>query len=182
MAEIEPMPKLYGIWRSMRNRCSNPNNKDFHNYGGRGIYVCKEWDKYPVFQEWAVKNGYKENMTLDRIDNNGNYDPKNCRWVTRKEQALNRRPKRGTPVNGGWHDAKLDPPPTNKERDCHGNLCFSERVLTAVRHEYKDGTGWTDVWTDQYTKGGTWLCADIPDDDITNTVLYWMPLPKIPEN
>jgi hypothetical protein len=55
-------------------------------------------------------------------------------------------------------------------------------VLTAVRHEYKDGTWWTDVWIDQYTKEGKWVVADVPDDDLKDTVLYWMPLPEIPEN
>lgn len=83
--------------------------------------------------------------------------------------------------NGVWHDAKLDPPQANKKRDCFGELRFSECVLTAVRHEYKDGTGWTDVWIDQYTKEGKWVVADIPDGNLKNTVLYWMPLPEIPE-
>ena len=84
-------------------------------------------------------------------------------------------------VNGVWHDAKIDPPPTNKEKDVHGKLSFSERVLTVVRYECKDGTEWTDVWIDQYTKDGKWLIADVPDDEIKGTVLFWMPLPKIPE-
>ena len=83
--------------------------------------------------------------------------------------------------NGVWHDAKLDPPPVDKERDFRGNISFSECVLVAVRHEYKDGTAWTDVWIDQYTKDGKWLVSDVPDNELTNTVLFWMPLPKIPK-
>lgn len=86
--------KLYYVWIGMKDRCFNPRNKNYPNYGGRGISVCPEWLRYIPFQEWARKNGYKEGLTLDRINNDGNYEPSNCRWVTNREQQYNKRSNR----------------------------------------------------------------------------------------
>lgn len=86
--------KIYHVWQRMKARCYNPNDKEYHCYGGRGIKVCDEWlgkNGNTNFIEWALANGYKEGLSLDRIDNNGDYEPSNCRWTTRKVQQRNMR-------------------------------------------------------------------------------------------
>ena len=84
--------RLYGIWSGIRKRTLNENCKDYKNYGGRGIYICKEWlDDFKAFYEWAISNGYKNNLTIERINVNGNYEPNNCKWATHKEQSQNTR-------------------------------------------------------------------------------------------
>ena len=83
--------RLYHIWRRMKDRCNTETDKNYHHYGGRGISVCQEWDDYVVFKEWALNSGYNEQLTIDRINVDGNYEPSNCRWVDWTVQANNKR-------------------------------------------------------------------------------------------
>ena len=93
--------RLLNIWRAMRRRCCNLNDKAYPEYGGRGIIICDEWlNGFEIFKEWAINNGYNDSLSLDRIDVNGNYCPKNCRWITPKEQNRNRRNNKYITING----------------------------------------------------------------------------------
>ncbi len=83
--------RLYGIWTKMRTRCLNPKAKEYKYYGGRGINICKEWNEFEKFQSWAFSHGYSYNLTIDRINCDGNYEPSNCRWATKLQQVMNRR-------------------------------------------------------------------------------------------
>lgn len=81
---------LYMIWKNIRYRCNNENHREYKNYGGRGITICKEWDDYNVFMTWSKNNGYKDGLSIDRIDGNKGYSPDNCRWIYFEEQSKNK--------------------------------------------------------------------------------------------
>ncbi len=110
---------LYGVWAGMKNRCTNPNNQAYNNYGGRGISVCDEWIKSPVvFIDWGLRNGYKSGLEIDREDNESGYSPSNCRFVTGKTNMRNTR----------------------------GNK-LSETLATEIRLRYKNGETQTGIAT-----------------------------------
>lgn len=84
--------RLYKIYQGMIKRCFNPKSSAYANYGGRGIGICKEWkNDFMSFYNWSIQNEYKDNLTIDRIDVNGNYEPSNCRWIAKAEQSRNSR-------------------------------------------------------------------------------------------
>lgn len=126
---------LYNSWQNMKQRCLNPNHPKYKRYGGRGISVCEDWLKIENFSKWAVENGWKSGMTIDRINNDGNYCPENCKWISASE---NSRKKRTTKIDmitaqeirsrikENWHDLA-------KEYGCsHGNIWFIMHNFTHV--------------------------------------------------
>jgi len=102
--------RLYGVWRAMKARCYNPNVAAYKDYGGRGISICEEWrEDFQAFYDWAIVNGYDENAprkacTIDRIDNDGNYCPENCRWIDWNSQQNNKNNNRMLTYKGETHN------------------------------------------------------------------------------
>jgi len=90
--------RLYRIWRGLFKRCENPGSTDFYNYGARGIAVCDGWHDFETFKAWALSNNYKDDLTIERKDVNGNYEPNNCCWITKAEQSTNKRIRTSFPV------------------------------------------------------------------------------------
>ena len=101
--------RIYSIHNAMNERCFNSNTIEYHNYGGRGITVCEEWKGrkgFENFAKWSFENGYADNLSIDRIDVNGNYEPNNCRWITHKEQCNNTRFNKIIEYQGEKHTLK----------------------------------------------------------------------------
>ena len=101
---IKRTKRLTNIYSMMKQRCYNTNSQNFKYYGGKGVSVCDEWrNNSQAFYDWAMTHGYKDGLTLDRIDNDGNYEPSNCRWVTMKEQDNHRSNNVILTLNGESH-------------------------------------------------------------------------------
>jgi hypothetical protein len=87
--------RIYQTYHDMKDRCLNSNNPRYHRYGGRGIIICERWlSSFENFYEWAVSNGYSDTLTIERVNNDGNYCPENCKWATMEEQLKNRTTRR----------------------------------------------------------------------------------------
>ena len=120
-------PSFYNSWQNMKGRCLRKTHPKYERYGGRGITICEEWISIKGFSEWALNNGWKEGLTLDRIDNDGNYCPENCRWVSFSENSRKKRTTKidlitaqeiRSRINENWHSLA-------KEYGCtHGNIWF----------------------------------------------------------
>lgn len=99
--------RLYTIWNSMKNRCYQKSYHAYKHYGGRGIHVCSEWlNSYTAFRDWSLTHGYADDLTIDRIDIDGDYCPENCRWATMAEQNQNKRAPNGYKIEGGNTNGK----------------------------------------------------------------------------
>jgi hypothetical protein len=99
--------RLYAVWNSLRGRCECSTDKSYKYYGGRGISVCAEWQDFDIFRAWSLNNGYRKGLTIDRRNNNGNYEPSNCQWVTWAVQNANKRVIERAPFGSSHCRAKL---------------------------------------------------------------------------
>lgn len=136
--------RLYSIWRNIKTRCENERAKGYGRYGGRGITVCPEWhDSFEAFRDWAMETGYRDDLTIDRIDNDGPYSPENCRWATVKEQANNTRRNRVITAYGekrtlnAWSEITGIPKSTIQNRLRAG--CTPEEALGEAQNEAVGG-------------------------------------------
>ncbi|MEH7114969.1 hypothetical protein V7124_21805 [Neobacillus niacini] len=134
--------RLYNTWTQIKQRCTNKNNDRYEEYGGRGIKVCKEWmESFEVFKEWALKNGYRNDLSIDRIDVNGDYEPINCKWSTEIEQQRNKRNNHYKTINGEtktvaeWAEISGLPYKTLQRRVYTG--CKEEDLLAPVGKIYE---------------------------------------------
>lgn len=93
-------PRTFVIWNGMKARCLNPKSTSYPNYGGRGIRICDQWLNFENFHYWAISNGYRDDLEIDRIDNDGNYCPENCRWVTKEFNMSHQRKTRNIEILG----------------------------------------------------------------------------------
>lgn len=96
--------RLYNIWLHMKGRCFRKTDDHYPHYGGRGITVCDDWKNFESFRTWSLSNGYADDLTIDRINNDGNYEPSNCRWISMKKQCNNRRSNILVTINNVTHN------------------------------------------------------------------------------
>ena len=127
--------RLHSIWKGMRRRCYDQNDINYKDYGARGITVCSAWHEYESFKDWALSNGYHDSLTIDRIDNNGNYSPDNCRWTDKITQANNTRGNHMLEYNGETHTmaewSRISGVPYHRLKDRINKLGWDiERALT----------------------------------------------------
>lgn len=135
---------LYWAWKSMKQRCQNPRCAAYCNYGARGIKVCDEWQEFEPFLEWALENGWEHGLDIDRVDNNGDYKPGNCRWSTRRENINNRRMTMMLTVNGEtkprseWEEiVGLTRGVTKSWVTAHGREYAERRIEMALNGDYR---------------------------------------------
>lgn len=137
--------RLFHRWMDIKHRCYNPKDKYYSIYGGRGIVVCEEWlNSFESFRDWAIQNGYTDDLTIDRINTNGNYEPSNCRWVSFREQANNTRRNRIVEYHG--------------EKDTLTNMCRKLNVSPKIIYgRMKNGRRTFEQAVDDFEKTAPFL-------------------------
>ncbi len=134
--------KLYNIWIGMKGRCYNPNHKDYKWYGGKGITICDEWlNNFEAFQQWSYAHGYKEGLSINRINSDNNYCSENCRWITLSEQQRNRSNLHYITYNNEthciteWGEIYGLPRGTIKDRILYSHWSIEDALLTPKKEE-----------------------------------------------
>jgi hypothetical protein len=133
--EKDQEEKLRKVWRQMHRRCTVPKDDRYYRYGARGISVCPEWSDWPVFRDWAVSAGYGPGLSIDRIDNDGNYEPGNCQWSTRATQAGNRGGKRANVMLTAFGETKSM---IEWSRDSRCPVSYAALSLRVRRRKWED--------------------------------------------
>lgn len=156
--------RIYSIWRGMKKRCACPNHTYYHCYGGRGISVCEEWkNSFIAFNDWAVRHGYSDDLTIDRIDNNGNYEPSNCRFIPQSEQAKNTRTNVSVTIDGVTRicsDWAKEIGITPQAFFCRLKMGITGEELLVASHQ-GDGVRGTDLTINGVTKSATKWAKEI---------------------
>lgn len=143
---IEERRRLQGVWGNMRRRCYDRKDVGYQYYGKRGVKVCRGWREFSSFYGWATRNGYEFGLTLDRRNNDGNYSPQNCRWVTYKEQAGNRR-RNG--ICGPTTVCHVIIAPENRQfiHKLKRNGYLTQKIINDAISVYRKKNGWRFQWT-----------------------------------
>lgn len=180
--------KLYGIWKKMIERCTDSKCDRYKDYGGRGINICHEWlDDFDAFADWSKDNGYASGLTIDRINNDGNYSPENCRWVTKREQNRNKRTNlmveyrgeikpliiwceelglRYDPIHNritsGWEVDKAFNTPLASEHESFASMCRRHNINPGTAYDRIHKFGWTleDALNTPAQHKGSWIKKD----------------------
>lgn len=129
----EDHPRLYSIWADMKKRLLNSRSKSYTNYGGRGILLFNDWNRYDNFKKWALSSGYQDDLSLERVDVNGNYEPDNCTWIPRNQQAWN---KQDSVLVTAFGETKSVPAWVSDSRCQVSGKCLRWRVRNGWAHDY----------------------------------------------
>lgn len=133
--------RLYRIWSLMKDRCNNANNNNYQYYGGKGVKICDDWYNYQLFRDWAYAHGYQDDLSIDRVDSNGDYCPDNCRWIPLSQQSSNRCSCNYITMNGETHTlsewSRMYHISRKTIRDRIRNGWSPEKAITTASRTYK---------------------------------------------
>lgn len=159
--------RIYSIWKDMRKRCNNSNSSTYKYYGRKGIKVCDEWNDFMNFYNWSMKNGYADELTIDRVDSSGNYEPNNCRWIT-KSKNIAKRNKENIRITRVYKytspDYKTGYFNNAAEFARNNNLC-SKRIYDVCNKKIKQYKGWHFEIIKELNKGQETISRESTQED-----------------